>query len=288
MAARPYETQPGTLLITMTIPPHRINKSQNGEIDYLPYLPFDFDLQNYEVACAHGFGSEEFDWGLYWYKNPNEGIWFTLQKVPQPAAAAAANPMMPRENHPLALPTGVPPSYTVVRYSATLNQLRLSSSVVGLIRLLTVPPEADFADESGGAMLEYIEWLTTNLATTSSRTCLWAVGTFVRCRLHVARIHELGELPAFDLTVFLREVLTFAYAEVWYALGGQLPRPTLISTFGSGLVLVLPETNVNEAQAQAQDNHDGTQAVEGNLNTETGAPQEEQQEEWPALPTAQN
>lgn len=221
MGRRLGHLQPGCLYISIAIPPLAPYQPLPANF-YLPYLLDDFDPTRYETSNpTGGLGREEFDWGLYWLHDHQQGTWYTLR----PAPDSHTEDNEPPTSHALFTAT-VPPS-----------AMRLNPCVVGLIHVLSLP--ASLAAE----MPAYLDWLTACAAPAATRTFLWATTAYLRCRKHVENTHAGGgdgdgEGPRpFEINLFLREALEFAYGEVWYGIvGGQVPRPIMASGFGVELV----------------------------------------------------
>ncbi|CAG9977626.1 unnamed protein product [Clonostachys byssicola] len=219
MASNVNIQRSGTLYITISIPP-LLAYQRPSTLPYPSHLPPDFDVTNYELQCAHGFRNEEFSWGLYFDHGQGSGTWYTLRRV----WPRGIDPTMP-----------IPPAFQLIKQDIPIGILRLNAKVVGLIRVFAEVPGANTDAQTGG-LRYYLDWLTANLAIQATRSFLWAVGVYVRCRQHVVRAHGLSDSGTFDISRFLKEALTFAYQEVWYAIGGQLPRPIITSVLGAALV----------------------------------------------------
>lgn len=209
----------GSLYITISIPP-LLAYQRPSTLPYPTHLPPDFDVTNYELECAHGFANEEFSWGLYFKHDESNGTWYNLRKV----SPLSIDRTMP-----------IPPAFELVKQEMPMGALCLNAMVVGLIRVFAEEPGANTDAQTGG-LRYYLDWLTANLAIQATRSFLWVVGAYVRCRQHVAKAHGLVDSGTFDISRFLKEALTFAYQEVWYAVGGQLPRPIITSVLGAALV----------------------------------------------------
>ncbi|KAL6868760.1 hypothetical protein ACO1O0_000077 [Amphichorda felina] len=214
--------QPGSLYVTIAIPPLAPYQSLPADF-YQPHLLRGFDPTRYETSIPIGRGREEFDWGLYWLHDQHHGKWYTLR--PSPGDNSSTSPS---------------PSRVLCTVALRPSAMRLNPSIVGLIRVLSLP--ATLAAE----MPLYLDWLTAHAAPAVTRTFLWAATAYLRCRIHVAHTHVTGAgggeadgARPFDINVFLREALGFAYGEVWHALvGGQLPRPVMVSALGVELLAV--------------------------------------------------
>lgn len=228
MSYRAPDLQPGSLYITISIPETTLSPPRS----YLPYLPSDFDPDAYETSCP-GIGREEFRWGIYWHRGPGDGTWYTIRRetpwptpalAPYVAAACLKYGVDPRGLLPK------PPAYVLDTQTLTHQSPRLDRSVVALIRVLHAPASLS-RDLSA-----YLDWLTTHISHGARRSFIWATTVYLRARNHVSGHRGLGGGPqqpaAFDVERFLWEALELAYGEVYFALGGQLPRPVLVSQFG--------------------------------------------------------
>lgn len=76
----------------------------------------------------------------------------------------------------------------------------------------------------------YLDWVTARTTPRTTRTFIWAVSIFLRCRLHIANQIDTGDdIKAFDVKAFLRECLAACYPEVAMASRPILPRPVFLS-----------------------------------------------------------
>lgn len=224
--------QPGSLYITLAIPPLRPYEPLAADA-YPPHLPDDFDPTEYETNIAEGRGREEFDWGLYWLHDDGCGLWYTLQGkgtwCEATSSRSTTTSSSSRCSRSVAV-VAVPPS-----------SLRLNPNIVGILRVLALPPGA-YHD----GVPRYLGWLTARAAPAATRSFLWAATAYLRFRKHVAHAHahaaadvDWTGVPEFDINEFLCEALAFGYQEVWHCLvGGQLPRPVATSGFGVELQVV--------------------------------------------------
>ncbi|VUC33632.1 unnamed protein product [Clonostachys rosea] len=256
MASIRNHLRSGSLYITISIPP-LLAYQKPSTLSYPSCLSPNYDVTNYELECAHGFGNEEFNWGLYFGHDETNGTWYNLRRV-SPTNIDRAMP--------------IPPAFQMIKKDVPIASLRLNTMVVGLIRVFAVDPEAN-TDAHAGGLRSYLDWLTANLAIQATRSFLWVVGAFVRCRQHVAKAHGLSDPGTFNISHFLHEALTFAYVEVWYAIGGQLPRPTISSELGAALVL--DEISDGNRAGEAERNAD--KDVEKILDVTD-------ESQWPTLP----
>ncbi|CAH0054313.1 unnamed protein product [Clonostachys solani] len=256
MASVMNRQRSGSLYITISIPPLLAYQRPNT-LPYPSHLPPDSDVTNYELECAHGFANEEFSWGLYFYHDESKGTWYTLRRV----SPLSIDRTMP-----------IPPAFEMIKQDVPLATLRLNVMLVGLIRVFAVDPGAN-TDAHMGGFGSYLDWLTANLAIQATRSFLWVVGAYVRCRQHVVRAHGLSDPGTFDISRFLHEALTFAYLEVWYAVGGQLPRPIISSE--SGAALVLDEITEGNRPGEVEQNAEKDVEKVLDVNDES---------QWPKLP----
>ncbi|KHN98635.1 uncharacterized protein MAM_03759 [Metarhizium album ARSEF 1941] len=210
MASPIRDLDAGSLYVTISLPysiedgdaasRHKLNSNS----------PCGLDIATYEIHCAQDLAQEEFNWGLYFHRGNQDGIWYALTRQ------------------------------DVINYSAapTLFQLsrqqlksspRLHCQVVGLVRILRIPPILC------RELTTYLDWLALGSYGTVTRTFIWVTSMYIRTWHHIMPKPEnpaLGQGIQFDVNMFLREALSFAYAEVQYAIGGQLPRPIIKSAFG--------------------------------------------------------
>lgn len=195
------DLHPGALYITISVP-------SLPPASYPPRIPKDFDPNEYETSNFEGH--EEFDWGVYLHRGPGDGIWYILHPEPHPEWTFAR------------------PRYTF-EVRSTRTSPRLDPSVVGLVRILHVP------DYLMHGFAGYLAGVAAHKSINVHRSFIWATTVYLRARM------DLEESPYsvtqdvtsdFDAERFLCETLVFAYGEVLFALGGQLPRPILMSQFG--------------------------------------------------------
>jgi hypothetical protein len=89
---------------------------------------------------------------------------------------------------------------------------------------------------------------------------------YLRTWHHIVRKLEhpsLGYGTQFDVNLFLREALSFAYAEVPYAMGGQLPRPIIKSAFGIELGVAEGDACSNTDATTETEFRSRRQAIQG-------------------------
>lgn len=211
------DLQPASLYITISIPrlaPYQPLPTYMYHSYLLDGLD-GFDPTKYETSVANDLSHEELDWGIYWLNDDHHGTHYTLRRALEP--------------------DGITTTSSHVLHTATLpaSTMRLNSSIVGLVRVLAMPPSL------GTEIPSYLDWLTATAAPAATRTFIWATTAYMRCRKHVAHTYAGGEdgVREFDINQFLVEALTFAYGEVWHAVkGGALPRPVIASKFGVELL----------------------------------------------------
>ncbi|KAL7782953.1 hypothetical protein V8C43DRAFT_190640 [Trichoderma afarasin] len=145
------------------------------------------------------------------------------------------------------------PFYTLSRLEMRLSP-RLQTRVAALIRVLRVPDS--FAD----GLTLYLDWLAEQTAPSATRSFIWASSMYIRTRHHFSAYTNgtAGDVAATGFTTgFLQEALHLAYKEVWYGLGGQLPRPMMASAFGVEMLMgEEASTSTSTANMQQQQNAD--------------------------------
>jgi hypothetical protein len=111
-------------------------------------------------------------------------------------------------------------------------QLRMKRSIVIILNVFGVPKPL------GDVVTKYVGWLLRHTARTASRTFIWAATGYIRSREHVAGLFTEGDFSGntFVVNGFLREALGLAYSELGYAIGGQVPRPVIVSRFAVTIV----------------------------------------------------
>ncbi|KAH6610086.1 hypothetical protein Trco_000106 [Trichoderma cornu-damae] len=250
--------EPGSLYITISVPrsgPHPPH-SPSSALRYLPYLPSDLDLASYEVSCAEGLDREEFDWGVYWHRGHGDGTWYGLRRVSSTIDAGVGSGLVGTANMGAAS-DGASFACPLPFYALSRQEMgqspRLHTRVAGLIRVLRVP------DPFAARLTSYLDWLAVQTASSATRSFIWASSMYLRTRRHFSpdpygRVSDVVA-TGFDATGFLQEALHLAYKEVWYGLGGQLPRPVMASAFGVELVLV--ETAVSTERLSDDEDADG-------------------------------
>ncbi|OAQ64101.1 hypothetical protein VFPPC_05437 [Pochonia chlamydosporia 170] len=209
MAAPIKELEPGSLYVTVSLPHPIDNKDMVSKHSFGSSLPREIDIATYEIHCAQDLAQEEFNWGLYFHRGHQDGIWYCLT----------------RQN---VADYGSPTLFQLWRQQLRTSP-RLHCQVVGLLRVLRVPDI--LCDELTG----YLDWLALGSYGTVTRTFIWVTSIYLRTWHHIIRKLDNPSLKygtQFDVNLFLREALSFVYAHVQYAIGGQLPRPVIKSAFG--------------------------------------------------------
>ncbi|KZZ96127.1 hypothetical protein AAL_04423 [Moelleriella libera RCEF 2490] len=195
----------------------------------------DIDIATYETHCAQDFtAQEEFAWGLYFHRATQDGLWYNLRRYHH----------YDLDNSRGAY-AGLAPAAGLFALDRKLMMLspRLQHRVVGLVRVLRVPKLLC------GELTWYMDWLALESYATATRSFIWVTSMFLRTWHHFLRILDKISIVShsdaaaavaaygaqFDVNLFLREALCFAYGNVEYAVGGQLPRPIMKSVFGIDL-----------------------------------------------------
>ncbi|KAL7937319.1 hypothetical protein V8C35DRAFT_331174 [Trichoderma chlorosporum] len=255
--------EPGSLYVTISVPqPNSYQHySSNSTARYPTSLSEDLDLASYEVSCARGIGKEEFDWGIYFHRGYGNGTWYGLRRVSSTIDAGMDGTQGSRmSNMGTASMGGVAgvasslPFYVLSKQDMRLSP-RLQTRVAAMIRVLLVP------DSIADGLTPYLDWLAVQTAPSATRSFIWATSMHLRTRHHVSAYLNgtFGEVAAtgFTTTGFLQEALHLAYKEVWYGLGGQLPRPMIASAFG--VEIRLEEDKAADVQHQnAEQDADNT------------------------------
>ncbi|PNP54547.1 hypothetical protein THARTR1_05104 [Trichoderma harzianum] len=261
--------EPGSLYITISVP-RSSSYGPDSTVSYPTCLSEDLDLASYEVSCAQGIAREEFDWGVYLHRGYGNGTWYELRRVSCTIDAGidGTGPLgssgmssMGIEDAGAGMADGASvvaasslPFYTLSRREMRLSP-RLQTRVAALIRVLRVPES--FSD----GLTLYLDWLAVQTAPSATRSFIWASSMYIRTRHHVSAYANgtVGDVAAagFTTTGFLQEALHLAYKEVWYGLGGQLPRPMMASAFGVEMLMGEASTaNVQQQHNAGQDADD--------------------------------
>ncbi|OAA39112.1 hypothetical protein NOR_06372 [Metarhizium rileyi] len=209
MACPVKQLESGSLYVTISLPypiedgnaasRHNLNSNSHRGID----------IATYEIHCAQDLAQEEFNWGLYFHRGNQDGIWYTLTR------------------QDLTNYTG--PTLFQLSRQQIKSSPRLHCQAVGLVKVLRIP------EILCRELTTYLDWLALGSYGTVTRTFIWVTSMYLRTWHHIVRklgSPALGFGTQFDVNLFLREALSFAYAEVRYTIGGQLPRPIIRSAFG--------------------------------------------------------
>ncbi|KAK1724072.1 uncharacterized protein BDZ83DRAFT_752903 [Colletotrichum acutatum] len=199
----------GSLYIMISIPfSIYFAKKKHIYATNLPDGP-NFPFCTYELMVSQGLSTEEFHWDLYWHASDPATDELITTNVNQYASRSAdddGNGILYRLRPLETCPT----IYT--RDRLTITRVRSHAQLVGLIRVLTVPPAFILH------LTRYLDWMTAESARVAERSYIKG-----------ARDHTFHQ---FDISRFTAELLSFAYAEVPSALsfGGMgMPRPVVAS-----------------------------------------------------------
>ncbi|EXF74200.1 hypothetical protein CFIO01_06794 [Colletotrichum fioriniae PJ7] len=216
----------GSLYIMISVP-FSIYFGKKKHI-YATSLPDDpnFPFCTYELMVSQGLSTEEFHWDLYWHTSdtttdepiPPDGDQFANRSANVDEGSGILYRLRPLEI--------CPASYTCDRL--TITRVRSHAQLVGLIRVLTVPPA--FIPH----LTHYLDWMTAESARVAERSYVWATMAYYRTRRHLLKIKGARDhtFNQFDISRFTAELLSFAYAEVPGALlfGGMgVSRPVIAS-----------------------------------------------------------
>ena len=234
------DLSPGTLYITITLP-QPLLYAQAPENDFPPTNPETFDVRYYETHGTHGYGREEFEWGVYLHHGPGYsavGTWYKL----------AQDPTLPDDA-----------SQRILERQDMMQSPRLFPQVVGLISILQFPHDGS-PGKASNKLTAYLDWLATRAMSPFFCSYLWAMVIIMRVRRHMAKIlGGVDDQDSFDSYGFLTETLEFAYEEVWYGLAGQLPWPILESEW---------EVRFDEKKSEASaDEQIGDATISQNLDS---------------------
>lgn len=221
---------PGCLYIVASLP-RRLPYAEHDLAKYPAYLPEDFNAGSYETGTATGRASEEFEWSVYYHESSAGGTWYRLIKDLS-------------DFHHGPCPDPKPPTYTLERKKIRGGSMRLEFEVVAVFAVMYLPANlaclaesssANIANEESRAAFHiprYLDWLTSCTAPRATRTFIWGVSIFLRCRMHICnQVETSDDLKTFDVKEFLREALTVCYPEIYEASRPILPRPVFLSGF---------------------------------------------------------
>ncbi|KAL7963740.1 hypothetical protein V8C34DRAFT_5960 [Trichoderma compactum] len=251
--------EPGSLYITISVP-RSSSHGPDSPVSYPTCLSEDLDLASYEVSCAKGIAREEFDWGVYLHRGYGNGTWYELRRVSCTIDAGIDGALGSSGMSSMGIAVADMgdgdgasvvarslPFYTLSRREMRLSP-RLQTRVAALVRVLRVPES--FVD----GLTPYLDWLAAQTAPSATRSFIWASSMYIRTRHHFSAYANgtVGDVAAtgFTTTGFLQEALHLAYKEVWYGLGGQLPRPMMASAFG--VEMLVGEASTANVQQQQQ------------------------------------
>lgn len=209
MASPIRDLEPGSLYVTISLPYHIEDADAASRHNFHPKLSRGLDIATYEIHCAQDLAQEEFNWGLYFHRGNQDGIWYALARQDVMSYPA--------------------PTLFQLSRQQIKSSPRLHCQVVGLVRVLRIP------EILCRELTTYLDWLALGSYGTVTRTFIWVTSMYIRTWHHVIPKPENPALRygiQFDVNLFLREALSFAYAEVPYTIGGQLPRPIIRSAFG--------------------------------------------------------
>ncbi|KAK1489027.1 hypothetical protein CCUS01_14689 [Colletotrichum cuscutae] len=216
----------GSLYIMISIP-FSIYFGKKKHI-YATSLPDDpnFPFCTYELMVSQGLSTEEFHWDLYWHTSDSTIDELILTNGNQYASRSADIDNESGILYRLRPLTTCPTAYS--RDRLTITRVRSHAQLVGLIRVLTVPPA--FIPH----LTRYLDWMTAESARVAERSYVWATMAYYRTRRHLLKIKGVRDhtFNQFDISRFTAELLSFAYAEVPGALllGGMgMPRPIVAS-----------------------------------------------------------
>ncbi|KAG5953690.1 hypothetical protein E4U53_003677 [Claviceps sorghi] len=229
--ARPVkDLEPGSVYITISIPYSLARSTPMPIIGRRPSESREVNIATYETHCAQDLAQEEFSWGLYFHRAQQDGIWYNLRK----------------EDDDIRYPS-LPSLFSLHRQHVTASP-RLQCQVIALVRVLRVP--RSLCNE----LTWYLDWLAWESYATATRSFIWVTSMYLRTWHHIIRMLNNPSLAygsQFDVNLFLREALNFAYENAEYALGGQLPRPIIQSAYGTELEIPI-EHGVKKSLVIAQ------------------------------------
>lgn len=228
--ARPVkDLEPGSVYVTMSISRFSEGRAMLPIYGRNSSTYCEVDIATYETHCAQDLAREEFNWGLYFHRGHQDGVWYNLRRHDDLKCGPCRTLFDLDRQHVTASP-------------------RLEGQVVGLIRVLRVPQILC------GELTWYLDWLAWESYVTASRTFIWVTSMYLRTWHHIIRMLNNPSLAygsQFNVNLFLREALDFAYENADYATGGQLPRPIIKSAHGTELGIP-GEGGINESLLLAQ------------------------------------
>jgi hypothetical protein len=214
----------GTLYIMVSIP-LRIHIGAERH-KYFPILPDWVSPAEYEVGASFGEYREEFHWDLYHHLSLNKGTIYRLN-----------------DRTDLHVRRGYHPAYEL-QIIRDVRFVRMLSRVVGFIKVVTVPPQLN------EFMTAYLDFRLEGMARIAKRSCLWAVGAFLRMSDHITALDGVQDHSScpFAFGDFMNETLRFLYRETPYCMAGVKGRPILVSLFSINLVRLDPmEAEISSA-----------------------------------------
>ncbi|GAO18995.1 uncharacterized protein UV8b_00108 [Ustilaginoidea virens] len=221
------DLEAGSVYITISLP-HPVDDDVEFRIrirDRKPGPSGEIDIATYETHCTRDLAQEEFSWGLYFHRASRDGVRYSLKRQ-QGGSAGRRSALFRLDRQQVS------------------SSPRLQCQVVGLVRVLRVPPI--LCEE----LTWYMDWLALQSHVTATRSFIWATSMYLRTWHHTVRMLNNPSLAygtRFDVNLFLREALGFAYAHVDYAMGGQLPRPIIKSAFGTELGVLEEDSAAGKA-----------------------------------------
>ncbi|KAH6880118.1 hypothetical protein B0T10DRAFT_148181 [Thelonectria olida] len=207
--------EPGNLYMTISIahqPPGWEPDLKHEITDYIPKLPDPLDPSFLEELVQTARVQEQFIWGLYYHRDLRDGTTYTLRRIDLDS--------LPKN----AIPGVTKPMFELQRRDVQESP-RLDFGIVGLVRLLQVPPTIT------NDLTAYLDYIAPMVSMQSQRTFMWASSVYFGTRRHVLDLQRKNNMLE-SRSGLLKECMVFAYGEIWYALGRQLPRPILSSTWG--------------------------------------------------------
>ncbi|KAI6779313.1 uncharacterized protein J7T54_000411 [Emericellopsis cladophorae] len=194
-------------------------------------------------------------YGLYWLDDKGAGTHYTMRRNTAYLYRCEVDPKQSL--------------YLLTIETVSPVELRMKRSVVIILQVFGVPrPLCD-------VVTTYLVWLLRHTARTASRTFIWAATGYVRSREHTAGVYTDGDDSGntFVVNGFLREALGLAHSELGYAIGGQVPRPVIVSRFAVTIV----EEGRGESEGHGEEEE--TQGPQEPLKTPLMLPMDA----WPSL-----